>query len=169
MREFLSKVPFHALNLCQQSKVYNRTAESKRRASGILTALGAYSFLPLLGALLIVQFVKANDFDSLFHNYYFGSFASSNYISCAFPLFLMSADFPRTKKKSYHTAEGAICYIKQILICIIVAPISVLAQQQNQQSSIQKDIVCKAFCLTGEPSVGSIAISSIQGQGTLAS
>ena len=86
-----------------------------------------------------------------------------------FPLFLMSAEFPRTKKKSYHTAEGAICYIKQILICIIVAPISVLAKQQNQQSSIQKDIVCKAFCLTGEPSVGSIAISSIQGQGALAS
>lgn len=44
-----------------------------------------------------------------------------------FPLFLMSADFPRKKKKSYHTAEGAVCYVKQILICIIVAPISVLA------------------------------------------
>ena len=82
-REFLSKVPFLALNPCQQSKVYNGTAESKRRAGAILVALGTHSLLPLLGALLIVQFVTSNDFDSLFHNRYSGSFASSNYISRA--------------------------------------------------------------------------------------
>lgn len=101
-REFLSKVPFHALNPCQQSKVYNGTAESKRRASAILVALGTHSLLPLLGALLIVQFVTSNDFDSLSTTAVLAPLPLQTIfpvLIITFPLFLKSADFPRKKKE----------------------------------------------------------------------
>lgn len=108
-KECLSEVLFHALNPCQPSKVYNRAAESERRAGGIVIALGTHSLLPFLGALLIAQLVTSNDFDSLFHNGYLAPLPSSDYIFRGnyYISFISNVSLFSKEKKKYHTAKGA--------------------------------------------------------------